>query len=67
MAVLLFNQDNYFNHPLTVQWTQLGWSATQSVHVRDVWAHSDAGVFQNGWTADAVLPRGVSLVVLTPQ
>jgi hypothetical protein len=47
-AVVLFNNDNYFNRNVTVTWSQLGWQDGHQIAVRDLWVHKDMGLRTDG-------------------
>ena len=38
----------------SISWSQLGWSASASVAVRDVWGHEDVGVFEGSFGTSVV-------------
>lgn len=50
LCVILFNSGQEDNTTVAVSWSELGmgWSASQEVHVRDLWAHEDVGVVTEG-------------------
>ena len=47
-AVIFFNQVNKGNITISVTWDLVGWSASATASVRDLWAHSELGVFSGG-------------------
>lgn len=63
-AVVLFNR-RQTAASMSVTWLQLGWSAGTVAHVRDLWAQSDVGKFQDGYnvTVDA---QAAVMVRITP-
>jgi len=48
---------------IRVNWSSLGLK-TGKAKVRDLWAHSDLGVPVDGWTAKAVPPHGVVMLIV---
>jgi alpha-galactosidase len=60
-AVALFNNTNA-TQPITVTWTNVGLQAGPA-RVRDLWAHTDLGVFTNGFTANVAAHGTVLLKV----
>ena len=63
-AVVLYNRGNY-THSITVQFSKLGWPASTTATVRDLWQHADVGTFTGSYTASKVLPHGVVMVKIT--
>ena len=49
LCVILFNSGQNDNVPVAVSWEEIGWSNDDSVSIRDLWAHDDVGVFQEGY------------------
>ena len=64
VAVLLFNRGD---EPATIRASaeQIGWPATQRVHVRDLWAHRDVRLRAGGLQA-TVEPHGVAMFRVSP-
>jgi hypothetical protein len=62
-AVALFNRDSS-SEPVTVHFTNCGLPAG-SYHVRDLWAHSDLGIFANYYSC-TVASHAVSMIKVTP-
>ena len=63
-AVVLYNRGNY-THSIMVQFSKLGWPASTTATVRDLWLHADVGTFAGSYTASKVLPHGVVMVKVT--
>ena len=51
MSVILYNSNNDTSLPIAVQWSDLGWKASDVVQVRDLWANADLGEFGSGYKA----------------
>lgn len=49
-AVVLYNNGTE-TISVGVSWSQLGWPATSSVAIRDLWTRSDVGVVADGYNA----------------
>ena len=64
IAISLWNRSPA-QAPITARWVDIG--ATGSYAVRDVWAAADVGVHAESYTAPAVAPHGVALLILTQQ
>jgi alpha-galactosidase len=68
-AVALYNQEDA-PATLAVTFASLGWPAGTSAAVRDLWAHSDAGVFTDRYPTTGgitVAPHETHLVRITKQ
>jgi hypothetical protein len=64
-VVVLFNR-YYKPSAITAEWSMLGLSTQQKMHLRDVWSAKDAGLHSGSYTEPAVPAHGVTLLVLTP-
>lgn len=54
------------SYPITIDFASLGLSATETVSVRDIWAHADLeGTFQGNFTTPAVAPHDSVFYVLS--
>ena len=62
VAALLLNRGEKPSD-ITVKWTDLGLTSGAAT-VRDLWAHADLGAISNGYTATAVPPHGVVMVIV---
>jgi alpha-galactosidase len=62
-AVALLNR-SAASASITVPWTSLGLSASGAA-VRDLWAHADLGTFTGSYTATAIPPHGVAMLLVT--
>jgi len=61
--VALFNLDTASSAPVSVSWSQLGFSG--SAAVRDLWSHTDLGTFASGFGA-TVSPTASRLLHVVP-
>jgi alpha-galactosidase len=61
-AVLLLNRNSTESEIITVQWTDLGWSANQWASVRDLWARRDLGVFYEGYISPSIERHAVQML-----
>ena len=66
-AVLLFNRVDSGSSPITVQWTDIGFSATQQALVRDLWQHNDVGTFTGSYTSPSINAHAVQMLKITPS
>jgi alpha-galactosidase len=64
-AVVLFERGEE-PQEIGVTWAELGWPASATVTVRDLWERSDLAVSKEGCTA-AVPPHGARMLRLTPK
>ncbi|MBI2325591.1 MAG: glycoside hydrolase family 27 protein [Chloroflexi bacterium] len=62
-AVVLFDRDAQ-PREVAVRWTELGWSATDRVQVRDLWERADRGSCAEGFAA-RVPAHGVAMLRLS--
>jgi alpha-galactosidase len=63
-AVVLFNRASAAGN-ITVTWQEIGFSATTSLKVRDLWGHKDLGSFTGSFTA-TVPTHDVVMVKISP-
>ena len=63
-AVILFNR-SAAPAEIAVNWPEIGYPATLSAGVRDLWAHQDKGKAKGRYAA-TVAPHGVVMVRITP-
>lgn len=49
------------NMIVSVEWSELGWPRGEQVHVRDLWAQHDLGVFASGYNV-SLAPRDVQFL-----
>jgi len=62
VAVLFLNRTGAVSD-IRVNWSSLGLKPAKA-KVRDLWVHSDLGAIQDGWTAKAVPPHGVVMLIV---
>jgi hypothetical protein len=62
-AVILFNRGGG-NATITARWSDIGLAAG-SATVRDLWAHSDLGTFNNSYTATNIPSHGVVMLKIS--
>jgi hypothetical protein len=65
-AVLLLNRGGSGSEPITVKWTDIGFSADKSANVRDLWARKDLGSFKGSYTSPNIDSHSVMLLKVTP-
>ena len=65
-AVVLFNRVSNGSEPITVQWSDIGFSDTQSAVVRDLWARQDLGTFTGKYTSSNIDYHSVMMLKITP-
>lgn len=65
-AVLLLNRNSAGSEVITVKWTDLGWPATQTALVRDLWARQDVGTFSDHYTSPSIERHAVQMLKITP-
>ncbi len=65
-AVVLFNRGNNGSEPITVQWSDIGFSADHSAVVRDLWAQQDLGTFTGKYTSPNIDYHSVMMLKITP-
>jgi alpha-galactosidase len=58
LAVIAYNKDDASNRTVAVNWVDLGWPASASVSVYDLWSHTVIGTFTGGTTAADIVPHG---------
>jgi hypothetical protein len=66
-AVLLFNRGNTGSEPITVQWSDIGFSIDQSAVVRDLLARKDLGTFTGSYTSPNIDHHAVMMLKITPN
>ena len=66
-AVLLFNRVDSGAEPITVQWTDIGFSAAQQALVRDLWARKDLGTFKESYTSPNIKFHSVMMLKIKPK
>lgn len=64
VAVILYNSGNSDDVTVSLAWSELGWSAEDSVAVRDLWAQKDIGVLTQG-TESVLAAHDVTMLRLT--
>ncbi len=65
-AVVLFNRGSNGSEPITVQWSDIGFSDTHSAVVRDLWARQDLGTFTGKYTSPNIDYHSVMMLKITP-
>ncbi|CAF0941120.1 unnamed protein product [Adineta ricciae] len=65
-AVVLLNRGDSGSEPITVQWTDIGFSREQSASVRDLWARKDIGSFTQNYTSPNINSHAVMMLKITP-
>jgi hypothetical protein len=65
-AVLLLNRAESGSDPITVKWTDIGFSADKSATVRDLWARKDLGSFTGSYTSPNIDFHSVMFLKVTP-
>jgi hypothetical protein len=68
-AVALYNENDTVGS-IAVKFSDLGWKAGTSAAVRDLWAHTDEGVFTDRYPSTggiSVPPHGTTMLRLTKQ
>lgn len=63
-GVGLYNRTDSIKN-MTIHWSDLGLSSAMNGLVRDLWAHSDLGVYNNSFSKD-VLPHECVVIKITP-
>ncbi len=66
-AVLLFNRGDSGSEPITVKWTDIGFSADRAATVRDLWARKDLGSFTGSFTSPHIHFHEVMMLKITPD
>lgn len=69
IAVALYNQEDA-PAVIAVDFATLGWTATTAAAARDLWAHTDLGVFTGRYPAaggDTIAPHATRMLRLTKQ
>ncbi len=64
-AVVLLNRANSGSEPITVHWTDLGFPANRSAHVRDLWARKYVDTFTGSYTSPAIDHHSVMMLKVT--
>jgi hypothetical protein len=64
-AVVLLNRGDTSSEQITVQWTDIGFAATHSANVRDLWVRKDIGIFTGNYTSPKIDPHGVMMLNIT--
>ncbi len=65
-AVVLYNANNITSLPITVQWTDVEWFASDKVLIKDLWSGEVTGPFKVGHTA-TIPPNDVAMLRLTRE
>lgn len=65
-AVVLLNRVDSGSEPITVQWTDIGFSANQQASVRDLWQHQDLGTFTGNYTSPNINAHSAMMLKITP-
>ncbi len=65
-AVLLFNRGNTGSEPITVKWSDIGFSVDRSAIVRDLWARKDLGTYTGSYTSPNIDHHAVMMLKITP-
>ena len=65
-AVLAFNRADHGNQSIVISFTDLGWTSTNHIRVRDLWLRRDLGDFQMNFTAENIPFHGVQMLKMTP-
>ena len=65
VAVVLFNRGNSVTEPMTVQWTDIGFPASDSALVRDLWARKNLGPFRDHYTSPNIAPHSVMMLKIS--
>jgi hypothetical protein len=66
-AVLLFKRVDSGGEPITIQWTDIGFSINQKVLVRYLWAQKDLGTFTGSYTSPDINSHSVMMLKITPK
>jgi len=66
-AVVLLNRGNIGSEPITVQWTDIGFSADKAANVRDLWARKDLGTFTGSFRSPNIDAHSVMMLKITPK
>ena len=66
-AVVLLNRVDSGAEPITVQWTDIGFSASQQALVSDLWKHEDLGTFTGSYTSSNINAHSVQMLKITPS
>jgi alpha-galactosidase len=66
-AVLLFNRGNTGSEPITVQWSDIGFSVDQPAVVRDLLSRKDLGTFTGSYTSLNIDHHAVMMLKITPN
>jgi len=64
-AVVLLNIDDK-SHAVTAKWSDIGLPEDTKATVRDLWEHSDVGVFHGYFTASQIKPTSANFYKITP-
>ena len=64
-AVLLLNRGETGSESMTVQWTEIGFSADQPAVVRDLWARQDLGTFIGRYTSPKIDHHSVMMLKIS--
>ena len=64
-AVVLFNRARSGSEPITVQWSDIGFPADQPALVRDLWSHTDIGVFTGSYTSPNIDSHSSMMLKIT--
>ena len=65
-AVLLLNRGNTGSEPITVKWSDIGFSPDRSALVRDLVAHKDLGTFTGSYTSPNIDFHASMMLKITP-
>ncbi|UJR24441.1 hypothetical protein I4U23_005817 [Adineta vaga] len=62
VAVVLLNRRNSTSEPVTVQWSDIGFSIHDSALVEDVWKQQILGLSRNNFTSPNIDPHSVMML-----
>ena len=65
-AVVLLNRVDSGSEPITVQWTDIGFPASQAAVVRDLWQQKDLGTFTGSYTSPDINAHSSMMLKITP-
>jgi hypothetical protein len=64
-AVVLLNRAGNGSEPITVKWSDIGFSVDHSALVRDLWARKDIGIFTGNYTSPNIDSHAVMMLNVT--
>ena len=66
-AVVLFNRAHTGSEQITVHWSDIGFLTDQAAAVRDLWSHTDIGIFTGSYTSANIDSHSSMMLKITPS